>query len=114
MVIEDIERHKHNYKLFVMFLKKRGLYMKFKKIMFINRNIMPIDLFVIMNQNPIHNIFYYYTPNGHLVDKKWSAVFSYVPFLGCHWTDENLEAKKMNVLTKEWSNYLSENNFDKK
>lgn len=116
MDIEDIERHKYNFRLFCMFLKQKKIYQTFKKLMFIDFNKTPYDLFVLMNETNLNRIIYNIDGKYCVNDKKWSAVFTYIPFSNFYWGHKKGEIiyyDNMIKLTKEWCDFLVENNYDK-
>ena len=115
MDIEDIERHKYNFRLFCAFLKKEGIYLKFKKLIFTNINRTPNDLFKLMNETSMSRII----PNikdvcYDEIDRKWSAVFTFLPFCGFEWSTKNIGSwRHMMAISDNWCLYLIENNYIK-
>lgn len=110
--IEGIERHWHNYKLLVWFLRIKGKYVFFKRMIFTNKNIMPYNLFEIMNSASGNGIIFHYRDTSSIIDKKWGSIFTYLPF-SFSWFDGNVDPVYMNRLSSEWVNFLREHNYDK-
>jgi predicted acetyltransferase len=113
--IEGIERHWHNYKLLVWFLRIKGKYVFFKRMIFTNKNIMPYDLFELMNSaNENNMIFNFFNVRNipNVIDKKWGSIFGYAPF-SFYWCDSDVNPIYMVRLSKEWVNFLREHNYDK-
>ena len=110
--IEGIERHWYNYKLFVWFLRIKGKYVFFKRKVFTNKNIMPYDLFEIMNSTSEHGIIFNYIDASSVIDKKWGNIFTYKPF-SFSWFDSDVDLIYMHYLSNEWVNFLREHNYDK-
>lgn len=116
MDIEGIERHWYNFRMFTKFLKQRGLYQTFKKIIFTDSNRTPYDLFVTINKENIRNIITYLGRPYCEIDQKWGSVFSYNPFGRFHWigkVGEITNYDNMCKLSNEWHTFLRENNYDK-
>ena len=116
MDIEGIERHQYNFKLFCRFLKERKQYQFFKRIMFINNNRTPNDLFKEINRSKIGNIFFVLGDRYNIIDRKWCAVFSYIPFCKFNWNGKKgtpTHPDEMYKLIFEWKAFLMENNYDK-
>ena len=112
--IEDIERHKHNFRMFCAFLKKEGIYLKFKELMFVRHKRSPNDLFISINEANVRNISFVISSNlVRDIDKKWSAIFTYRPISGLDWFRDRLDYDTMMNIAYQWSNFLKENNFDK-
>ena len=110
--IEGIERHWHNYKLLVWFLRIKGKYAFFKRMIFANKNITPYDLFKRMNDASEGGIIFNYKDTSSVIDKKWGSIFTYVPF-SFSWLDSNVDLKYMHCLSDEWVAFLREHNYDK-
>jgi len=110
--IEDIERHWHNYKLLVWFLRIKGKYAFFKRMIFVNKNIRPYDLFKRMNDTSLGSIVVHYSDASSVIDKKWGSVFTYVPF-GFSWLDSDVDTNYMYCLSNEWVAFLREHSYDK-
>lgn len=110
--IEGIERHWHNYKLLVWFLRIKGKYAFFKRMIFANKNITPYDLFKIMNNTYLGSIIIHYSDTSNVIDKKWGSIFTYVPF-SFSWLDDNVDLDYMHCLSNEWVAFLREHNYDK-
>jgi hypothetical protein len=110
--IEGIERHWHNYKLLVWFLRIKGKYAFFKRMIFANKNITPYDLFKTMNNTHLGSIIIHYSDTSSIIDKKWGSIFTYVPF-SFSWLDSNVDLKYMQCLSDEWVVFLREHNYDK-
>jgi hypothetical protein len=110
--IEGIERHWHNYKLLVWFLRIKGKYAFFKRMIFTNKNIMPYDLFEIMNRTSENCIIFIYKDTSSVIDKKWGSIFTYAPF-SFYWCCSDVDLKYMDYLSKEWLKFLREHNYDK-
>lgn len=115
MDIEGIKRHEYNFRMFCCFLKEKKLYQTFKKLIFIDCNRTPHDLFVTMNKSSISRIICNIDKEHCEIDKKWSAIFTYVPFCRFRWSIEKgiTSYENMMNLTKEWCRFLIENNYDK-
>lgn len=110
--IEGIERHWHNYKLLVWFLRIKGKYAFFKRMIFVNKNITPYDLFKRMDSTHLGSIIIHYSDASNVIDKKWGSIFTYVPF-SFSWLDSNVDLKYMHCLSDEWVAFLREHNYDK-
>lgn len=110
--IEGIERHWYNYKLFVWFLRIKGKYVFFKRKFFTNKNIMPYDLFEIMNGASENCIIFNYRDTSSVIDKKWGSIFTYMPF-SFSWHDSDVDIKYMFSISNEWVKFLREHNYDK-
>lgn len=110
--IEGIERHWHNYKLLVWFLRIKGKYMFLKRMIFVNKNITPYDLFKRMNDASEGSIIIHYSDVSNVIDKKWGSIFTYVPF-SFSWFDDNVDPNYMHCLSNEWVAFLREHNYDK-
>lgn len=110
--IEGIERHWHNYKLLVWFLRLKGKYVFFKRMIFTDKNIMPYDLFKMMNLTSENSIIFNYKDTSSVIDKKWGSIFTYVPF-SFRWWYSDVDLTYMDCLSKEWVNFLREHNYDK-
>ena len=110
--IEGIERHWHNYKLLVWFLRIKGKYAFFKRMIFVNKNITPYDLFKRMNDASEGSIIFRYRDASSVIDKKWGSIFTYVPF-SFSWIGCNVDPKHMHRLSNEWVDFLREHNYDK-
>lgn len=114
MDIEDIERHKYNFRLFCAFLKKEGIYSKFKKLMFTDFNRTPHDLFQTMNETSMARIIANIDLKYDDINRKWSAIFTYVPFSRFEWSTKNVCSwLKMMEISGKWCRYLIENNYKK-
>ena len=111
--IEDIDRHWHNYRLFVWFLRLEKKYIFFKKRMFIEKNRTPFDLFTTINKTSLGSVFVHYCNTSNKVDKLWGSIFTYVPFVGFHWNEKDLNSNYMLNLTSKWVVFLDEHNYDK-
>lgn len=111
--IEDIERHWHNYRLFVWFLRLEKKYIFFKKTMFIEKNRTPFDLFTTINQTSLGSVIVHYCNTSNKVDKLWGSIFTYMPFIGFHWCEKDLNPAYMLNLTSKWIVFLDEHNYDK-
>ena len=111
--IEDIDRHWHNYRLFVWFLRLEKKYIFFKKTMFIEKNRTPFDLFKKINQTSLLSVLVHYCNTSNKVDKLWGSIFTYVPFIGFRWYEKDLNSDYMAKLTSRWVVFLDEHNYDK-
>jgi hypothetical protein len=111
--IEGIERHWHNYKLLVWFLRLKGKYVLFKRMIFTNKNMMPYDLFKKMNYTNFVSMIINYKDTSSVIDKKWGSIFTYVPFSFSWFEEDNIDIKYMACLSNEWVNFLREHNYDK-
>jgi len=111
--IEDIDRHWHNYRLFVWFLRLEKKYIFFKKTMFIEKNRTPFDLFTTINKTSLGSVFVHYCNTSNKVDMLWGSIFTYVPFVGFHWYEKDLNSDYMLNLTSKWVVFLDEHNYDK-
>ena len=117
MDIEGIERHKYNFKLFCGFLKERKQYLFFKKIMFIDNNRLPNDLFKEINKANLSEIYFTLSDAYNIIDRKWCAVFSYTPFCKFNWNGKKGTPNHYDEMMKliyEWKAFLIEHNYDKK
>ena len=117
MDIEDIERHKYNFRLFSKFLKQKHLYQTFKKIIFTNNSRTPYDLFILMNKTNITSIISNIGKGYCITDRKWSAIFTYIPFSRIYWDGKKGEINSytsMSKLSTDWCYFLEENNYDNK
>ena len=115
MAIADIDRHKHNFKLFMTFLKLNKIYF-FKKFLFSKRT--PYDIFQTINEN------YPRTYNGSFssqlsneIDKRWALMFIYVPYLGGYWDNHffitrSIFATRMSEISESWKRYLYNHKLD--
>ena len=110
--IKDYEHHMHNFKLLLRFLKLEGKYSKFKYLLFTKQNRKPNDLFCDINTSYAGSI-YGYNKQHDDIDKKWSAVFSYIPICGFYWTQEGLLGREMIPMCQKWGEFLNRNNFFK-
>lgn len=110
--IEGIERHWHNYKLLVWFLRIKGKYVFLKRMIFVNKNITPYDLFKRMNDTNLGRIIIHYSDTSNVIDKKWGSIFTYVPF-SFSWLDNNMDPNYMFCFSNEWVAFLREHNYDK-
>ena len=109
MGIDGIDRHLHCYKLLVKFLKQEKKYRTFINILFVSQNRTVYDLIKTMNEKNIVNIYIEIPCEFPEIDKKWSALFNYVPFLGNYWDALNLGQSFMEKFHKRWKIFLIEN-----
>jgi len=108
--IEDIERHWHNYRLFVWFIKLEKKYVFFKKLMFLDKGINPFYLFALINKVNYSSVLV----NNDLpnkIDRLWGSVFTYIPF-SFSWSEKDVDCQYMNNLSRKWNNFLVEHNYD--
>ena len=110
--IEDIERHWHNFKLFVWFIKLEKRYVCFKKLLFLDKNKTPFDLFNLINKTNTTSVLM----NNNLpnkIDRLWGSIFTYIPF-SFSWHEKSVNSNYMENLSRKWNNFLSEHNYDLK
>ena len=108
--IEDIERHWHNYRLFVWFIKLEKKYVFFKRLMFLDKGISPFYLFTLINNTNLDRIIINNTlPNK--IDQLWGSIFTYVPF-SFSWTEKDVDWRYMKNLSRKWNSFLVEHNYD--
>ena len=117
MDIEDIKRHRYNFKIFCSFLKKEQIYLPIKRQLFINRKLSPNDFFNILeSEEPFYygGSFESYLTNR--IDKRWAIIFNFVPYLGGYWEENELRrfsSSYMHELSNKWKEFLFEHNYDK-
>ena len=116
MDIEDIERHKYNFKIFCQFLKQEKIYLPIKRQIFINRNLSPNDFFEIIDREyPISFSWSFDSYLSDRIDKRWAIVFSYVPYLGGYWGEGELRrftTERMAEISNGWKEFLFKHNYD--
>ena len=119
--IEDIERQVHNYRCFMLFLKKNNLYRFFKEKMFIRQKRVPLGLMkTITEKRPGRYFGDFESPLIIEIDKRWAIVFMYLPYFGTYW-DRHLDKYLLNLsgmdclmrLHMRWQAFLLNNNYDK-
>ena len=108
--IKDYEHHMHNFKLLLRFLKLEGKYSIFKYLLFTKQNRSPNDLFNAINAAEVTCILSYHSQCDD-IDRKWSAVFSYVPISNLRWSQERLLGREMESMCRKWGEFLNRNNF---
>jgi hypothetical protein len=112
MGIEDIERHKYNFRLFCMFLKQEKKYQLIKVLMFEIPKRTPMDLFEVINNEDINHITFLGLDMGyHEIDRKWSVILRYIPFCSFYWSNDKTSPiyfKLMDDLSEKWIKFLRE------
>ena len=114
MDIEDIERHKYNFRLFSKFLKQEKKYLLIKRLMFEIPKRTPMDLFEVINNEDINHMLFLDSDldmGYHEIDRKWSKVFRYTPFCSFYWSYDKSSPtyfKLMDDLSEKWIKFLRE------
>ena len=119
--IEGIDRHQHNFRLFMMFLKLRKIYF-FKKLFFTNRNLTPSDFFKILNkERPFH--YDHFIKNSqqfvNIIDRKWAIIFIFLPYIGSTWDctffkERSISMSDMREISNDWIKFLFEHILEQK
>ena len=108
--IEGIDRHIHNYKLLIWFLKIEGKYSFFRYRIFTRHNRDALQLFNDMNSHSRNEIIGKLS-TANDIDYKWSSIFSFRPFSGLKWDEDGLDYYEMNELRNRWVKFLDEHNY---
>lgn len=113
--IEGIDRHQHNFRLFMAFLKLRKIYF-FKKLVFTNRNLTPFDFFKILNKER-PSCYDHFIENSqqfvNIIDLKWAIIFNFLPYFGSYWDcdflkERSLSFNDMKKISNDWGKFLFE------
>ena len=115
--IEDIDRHEHNFRWFMAFLKLNNIYF-LKKVIFEDSKRTKYDLFELINSDyPVWYTYPFDSELNHVIDKRWAIIFNFRPYLGHYWSDECIghrcDHKRMLEIVQLWKEYLYNNRFDK-
>ena len=108
--IEGIDRHIHNYKLLIWFLKIEGKYSFFRYEIFTKHNRNALQLFNDMNFYSRHVILGRLSTEND-IDYKWGSIFTFRPFSRLDWYKDGLDYHEMNELCDRWVKFLKEHNY---
>ena len=115
MDIEGIDRHQHNFRLFMAFLKLRKIYF-FKKLLFTNRNLTPFDFFKILNKERPFFYDHFLEKSQqfvNIIDRKWAIIFNFLPYIGSYWDcaflkERSINSNDMKKISNDWEKFLFE------
>ena len=114
--IEGIDRHEYNFRVFMAFLKMNKIYF-FKRVIFDDTKRNKHDFFYCLdNDHPFKYSGVFSNKLENEIDRRWSIIFNYVPYLRHFWSDtcikKHCNQEEMYKIANSWKEYLYNNKFN--